>query len=448
MQVASGLELDVSGARSLDAESFSAIRAECPHWLWQGWILLGAVTLLVGREKLGKSTLSTELAARLSRGILDGDLLGRPADTLIVSYEDSASTTIKPRLMAARADLKHVHRVRARRGKLRDLVSLPDDVERIEELARERHARLIVVDPLSASLNGEVNAHRDQDIRRALVPLVQLAEEADLAILALAHWNKAQGGDSLSRVLGSRGLTAAVRFVLAFGRAPDADEGSRDRVLAHAACNLAQEAPSLACRIEGREIDGEEGEVIPTSALVILGETDAHADDLLVTRTHDDRTQSEEATEWLEDELADGERHPSRDVKAAANAAGISDKALRTAREQLGVQYDKRGFPPRSMWHLPFVPPTPSAAGHEPTGHDRKPSVDTGDSGDSAPRSCPVSGMGTNGAQCIIDWSRPQNGVPTDGDPGAGVDADAELERILAKYPELTGDRGSVEDEP
>src|SRR5271165_3935893 len=90
--------------RVIVAESFAAIRAEPTRWLWRGRIPLGAPTLLVGREKLGKSTLTCTLAASVSRGTLDGDLHGKPADVLILSYEDGARSTIMPRLLAARAD--------------------------------------------------------------------------------------------------------------------------------------------------------------------------------------------------------------------------------------------------------------------------------------------------------------------------------------------------------
>ncbi len=205
-------------------ESFASVKAEPVRWLWTGRIPLGTVTLCVGREKLGKSTLALELAAGLSRGDLDGDVAGTAADTLIVSYEDHAARTIKPRLLAASADVSRVHRLLKRGG---DLISLPGDVERIAEALRGSNVRLLVVDPLSASLGSDVNAHRDQDIRRTVAPLVRLAEDYDLAVLAVAHWNKAVGGDALSRVLGSRGLTAAVRSVLAFGKPPDAPTARR-----------------------------------------------------------------------------------------------------------------------------------------------------------------------------------------------------------------------------
>jgi RecA-family ATPase len=304
---------------------------------------------------LGKSTLTNELAARLSRGDLPGALAGTPTDTLIVGYEDSARSTVKPRLLAAGADPARIHQIRAEYRGSHDLVSLPDDVERIAECAREHGARLLIVDPFSASLGTDVNSHRDQDIRRALAPMAQLAEDADLAVLLLAHFNKAQGGDSLSRVLGSRGLTAAVRSVLVFGRAPDAEEGSPDRVLAHAACNLAREAPSLTCRIEPRVIEDEIGN-IETSRLVIVGETDTAADDLLATRGEDERTDREIAADWLGDELADGEWHKAGEVKASAKAAGISERTLHRARSLLEVEVRREGFPAVSEWRIAVVP--------------------------------------------------------------------------------------------
>jgi hypothetical protein len=68
--------------RHLAAESFLGIKAEPTRWLWDGRIPLGTATLLVGREKLGKSTLSVELAASLSRGDLQGHLHGQPAASL------------------------------------------------------------------------------------------------------------------------------------------------------------------------------------------------------------------------------------------------------------------------------------------------------------------------------------------------------------------------------
>lgn len=351
-----------ANGRVLLVESFAEVHAQPTRWLWRSRIPLGAVSLLVGREKLGKSTLTVELAARASRGDLDGDLLGEPARTLIVSYEDNGATTIKPRLVAAGADVEFVSQLRAETDGAPDLVSLPGDVERIGEIACELGVRLIVVDPLSASLGGGIDSHRDQDVRRALAPLARLAEAEGLAVVAVGHWNKAQSIDPLSRVLGSRGLTAAARSVLAFGQPPDAPEGSPERVLAHVACNVGPEAPSLACRVEGRHVLAG-GETLDTSRLVLGGEVDLRASDLLATRNARERTETDEASEWLADELTGGAWHRSADVKDRAKEHGISGKTLRRARERLGIEARRNGFPAISEWRLPVVPLSSTSQG-------------------------------------------------------------------------------------
>ena len=75
-----------------------------PRWLWRGKVPEGAVTLLAGRPKLGKSVFAVWLAAQLSRGLLPGDYAGRPARSLLIAAEDPVDTIVKSRLIAAAAD--------------------------------------------------------------------------------------------------------------------------------------------------------------------------------------------------------------------------------------------------------------------------------------------------------------------------------------------------------
>jgi hypothetical protein len=403
-----------SSGRELVAESYAAISTERPRWAWAGRIPLGAPTLLVGREKLGKSTLTCALAAGVSRGTLPGDLHREPASVLLLSYEDHAASTVKPRLLAAGADPQLVYRVSASREGADDLVSLPDDVDAIGAIVAEHGCRLVIVDPFSAALSGEINSHRDQDMRRAIAALSQLAERADAALLLVAHFNKAAGGDALTRVLGSRGLTAAARSVLVFGRTPDGEDGSPDRVLAHAACNVAPEAPSLACRIEPRLIDGDAGS-IETSRLQFTGDCDTHADDLLATRGEDERSDRDIAAEWLADELADGTWHPACEIKEAARAAGITEKTLRRARERLGVEVRREGFPSVSEWRLPVTPTPTGTTGSPAVGHDRENRTAEPDTVSGNPAHAQDTELGATGA----------NGH---------LDADAELARVVDKF--------------
>ncbi len=355
-------------------EPASAIRPEAVRWLWDLRIPLGTLTLLAGRQGLGKSTLATELAARASRGELDGDLRGQPVGVLLVSFEDHAPSKIVPRLMAANADLERVRLVSVAQQD-GDLVTLPSDLGEIERAAHEHGARLLVVDPVVASLPAAIDAHRDQDVRRALAPLGQLAERCDLAALGLIHWNKASGADALMRVSGSTAFTAAARSVLAFGTDPsdgDSDDES-SRVLAHAKSNLGRCAPSLACRIEGREVDLDDGSMIATSRLVILGACDVRAHELFSVRHPDERSKLEEAIEFLTDELCAGEWRPKPELDAAAAAAGVAARTLARARKRLGVEVRREGFPSITQWRLAVVPSTAGTTGTPDVGTTAKP---------------------------------------------------------------------------
>lgn len=337
-----------SGGRALHVEAFAGVVVRRARWAWEGRVPLGALSLLAGRQGLGKSTLTIELAARVSRGDLPGDLHGEAAGVLIVTLEDAAGAVVKPRLMAAGADLDRVHHVHATVDGLDALVTFPADAEEIERAAVEHGARLLIVDPLTAALPGELDSHRDAALRRALAPLAALAERCDLAALVVAHLNKAPGSDPLYRVGGSVAMTAAPRSVLIVG-APDLD--APDRVLAHAKCNYGALAPALAARIEGRELPLD-GETLSTSRWVACGESDLTVHDLFGAAT-EEQSELDEAAGFLRDALADGEWHAKADLVGDAGRERIAARTLQRAAQVLHVEYSREGFPARSSWRLP-----------------------------------------------------------------------------------------------
>lgn len=283
---------------------------------------LGAVTLLAGRQGLGKSTLLADITARLTRGTLTGDQHGQPTAVLIASYEDTYESTTVPRLLAAGADLDLAVGLDLLEDGRPGLLSLPGDLDLIACTARQYKAGALLIDPLMAGLSGGVDSHRDQDVRRALAPLGQLAVDADLAILAVLHLRKGTASEALDRISGSVAFTAAARSVLAFGRGNEEEEDGPSRLLAHAKSNLGPLAPSLAYQVEPETV--RHGDLdISTSRLVSKGECEVGAGELLSPPPAEDRSEIEIAAEWLADELADGEWHGSREVKASAKAADI-----------------------------------------------------------------------------------------------------------------------------
>jgi hypothetical protein len=315
-------------------------------WLWKGRIPAGMLTVLGGTPGLGKSLLTAELAARVTQGTLGAP----PADVLFLSAEDSIANTIIPRLKAARANLDRVSFPVAERNGFETPLLLPTDVDMLNEFVVERKARLVVVDPLAAHLDG-INSWKDQEIREALAPVHQLAASTGAAVLLVAHLNKGSSTDPLQRLGGSIGLPAAARSVLLLAPDPDDPDGDdgANRVLAHVKSNISEHAPSLLLRIDPLRTAGLEVPRIRETG--ISRYTGAQ---LLIPDRAPRGSRLAEATAFLQTELAGGEQ-PAAGVERRANQAGISESTLGRARQALGVRSRKLAFDNGWGWSLPGV---------------------------------------------------------------------------------------------
>jgi hypothetical protein len=142
-------------------------------WLWEGRVPCGALTVLDGDPGLGKSTITLDLAARVSRGYAmppDGGKDGTPpANVVILSAEDDPARTIRPRLEAAGADLDRVQIVEgiSTGGDGDRFPILPYDLVALEQFIAVIRARLAIVDPFMAYLGDGIDTHKDQSIRLA-----------------------------------------------------------------------------------------------------------------------------------------------------------------------------------------------------------------------------------------------------------------------------------------
>ena len=196
----------------------SDVKRELVRWLWQGRIPLGKITIIQGDPGLGKSTISLDLGARVSRGLPmpDGTFGIGPAGVLILSAEDGLSDTVRPRLEAAGADLD---RVRAQTWVARPDKPpvIPSDLDAIAASIRKYDVALTIIDPMMAFLGADVGSNNNQDIRRALAPVKAMAEELGVAVVFVHHLNKGSG-PAIYRGGGSIGISAAARCVLVVGK--------------------------------------------------------------------------------------------------------------------------------------------------------------------------------------------------------------------------------------
>jgi hypothetical protein len=356
----------------------SEVEPERVEWLWDAYLPLGKLVVLDGDPDLGKSAVTLDLAARVSTGSPMPDR-GTPVKgaVLILSAEDGLADTIRPRLDAAGGDPAQVITITevpdhdAEGKAITRPVSLPGDLAAIGQVIASNGVVLVIVDVLMAYLSGYVNAHRDQDIRRALHPLAAMAERTGCCVLVIRHLNKSGGQHAIYRGGGSIGIIGAARAGFMVGTDPDDDTGQR-RVLAPVKANLATRPPALAYQLVPDELHG-------CVRVQWLGVSQRRAADLLAIdddEARDEKTAAEEAAEWLTGYLKDqaDQEAPSADVKKAARTAGIPERTLQRGRVKAKVRIKTSGFPPRSVWrlpddygesppeaeHPPLVPPVPA----------------------------------------------------------------------------------------
>lgn len=355
---------DESGVRHVVLTPASKIKPRPVFWLWDGRLALGTLGLLAGREGLGKSTLAYWLAARITRGDLQGEFIGQPRGVLVCATEDSWEHTIVPRLMAAGADLERVYRVEVRSADdIQVGLSLPRDLVKLEHAATEAHAALLLLDPLMSRL-GDLDTHKDSEVRQALEPLVGVADRASMSILGLIHHNKSGAADPLQLVMGSKAFTAVARSVHTVVPDPD-DDGETRRLFGTPKNNLGRSnLPTLSFTIESHAIDTDEGTA--WTGRIEWGDEVAEGIGEVMRRTREDtdRTAIGEAAQWLRDYLDfhDG-RVASAEAKDAAKKAGHTDASIRRARERLKVRVESEGFPRTTFWVASRAPVVPHRRG-------------------------------------------------------------------------------------
>jgi archaellum biogenesis ATPase FlaH len=228
------------------------------EWLWQGRIPLGKITILDGDPGMGKSLIAMNIAACVSTGqpMPDGTP-GIQGGVILIAPEDSAADTIKPRLEAAGSDPKQVLLLNTiecfdvkRMGIYEYPFSLSRDLQDLEKTIKRRKAKLVVLDPLMAVLGHDASASSDQDVREVLIPLAQLAERTECAILIIRHLNKGNSSNPLYRGSGSIGIIGTARMGLIVVRDPDDDQRC---ILATTKNNLSKHASNLLYQIVENE---------------------------------------------------------------------------------------------------------------------------------------------------------------------------------------------------
>lgn len=314
----------------------SEIEPRSPDWFWQRRIVRGDINVLAGTQGLGKSHFGLFIAAEASRKGTDV----APVNSLILSAEDSAETTLVPRLMAADADLDHV----AIMNEDLELLLTPEHMDRLLEYVRTFGAQFCFVDPVLAFVPDKIDSYKDQHVRTILRALRTIAHETGCTFLLCMHLKKGLEREAVNAVAGAGGWTAAPRSVLMLTRDTSSDAEDNARVLFHAKCNVGPLQEPLICSIEPMPY----GAVGPfeTSFVQFGGESSRSLDEALGHEKTSDRL--DEAEKWLVDVLAAGPVATAH-VESMAESDGITKATLKRARKSLGIKSRQR---PEGGWEL------------------------------------------------------------------------------------------------
>ena len=294
----------------------SEVDTQTVEWLWEPYIPFGKVTIVQGNPGEGKTTLALRLcAACTNRKPFPAMAEHEPFNVIYQTAEDGLGDTVKPRLMEADADLDRVLVIDEGKQEL----SLSD--ERIERAIRQTGARLIILDPIQAYVGEKTDMNKANEIRPIFRRLAEVAERTGCAVVLIGHLNKAAGGQSAYRGLGSIDFRAAARSVLLIGRVK---REPNVRVIIHDKSSLAPEGKPVAFCLD------------PDTGFEWIGEYDITADELLSGTGGNTETKTEQAERLILDLLADGKEMASEDIVKAAAEAGISERTVQNAKRSMG----------------------------------------------------------------------------------------------------------------
>lgn len=360
--------------RSLIVRRASEITPEPIEWLWPSRVAIGKQTMVVGEPGLGKSQLTAFMAAAITTAgqwpCNEGQApLG---SVIILSAEDDAADTIRPRLDAAGADVERVlivSAVRSDDGKGRRTFNLQADLDLLEqEITKARDVRLVIIDPISSYM-GKTDSHKNSDVRGVLEPVGEMAARLRVAVVSVTHKSKGKGNSAINSAIGSIGFTGVARS--AFMVEKDPDDPDR-RLFLQIKNNIAKDPGGLAFRIGQNLLPGG---IVGSAIFWDREYVSCTADEILAANENaSERPARAEAEDFLRDILSDGPR-PAKEVESEAKEAGIAWRTVNRAKKTLGVVAERRaesgdGLGRSGRWYWCLPGSTNSAAKDAKNGYE------------------------------------------------------------------------------
>jgi len=300
-------------------------------WAWRRWIPKGHVTMIAGRQAVGKSYFAAALIACFTE--------------TVSKWPDGTSIALRPRrvLLVETEEMKGVYAERLQMMGVSDqdwLIGPGDDPDAIPDITKEHgairnlagivDAGAIIVDSISG---GHDKKENDAYMRRVLQPMTAVAANLKIPVIIIHHLRKKGKHESskvtLDRVRGSSTITQFCRSVIGLYRLDGAHNLAPVRV---------DSVKNNFCK--------------PPEPLGFVIRDDGRGLRYVEAPEEEDNSALGDAKSFLYDVLSDGKVH-STQLFQDADRAGIAKRTLtRAKREMSDVHVDKENGTGKWYWYL------------------------------------------------------------------------------------------------
>jgi len=332
---------------------FTDVKTTRLDWLWYPYLAQDAINFLSGDPGCGKSYVCQTIAAALSQGDAFFNSNGHgpsPASRVLYLFaEGDLDKTIVPRMELIGMDKRQIVASQGRGEARNDYLTL-DRPDLLEPLLDQLKPKLVIFDPIE-SFMGKCNPNAAEEVRPRLDYLADTASNHHFTPLGIRFDRKAAADKAQHKSAGSIAWMAAGRSFLGCVEDPDrprvnsAELRATYGVFAHIKVNDAPLGPSLAYSI----VDTPSG----IGQFEWTGVSIRGAGELLSTRKDEAKnstTALDKAKRFLVTTLRKGPESSDNLILEAENHGICSRATLFTAKKELGIRAQKKGFGELGSW--------------------------------------------------------------------------------------------------
>jgi Bifunctional DNA primase/polymerase, N-terminal/AAA domain/Primase C terminal 1 (PriCT-1) len=348
--------------------SLDSFGIETVTWLWRGRIPRGMLTVFSGDPSTGKSTLTADLASRVTTGREwpDGASGCDPGEVIMLVGEDGLADTLARRVEAAGGDRRKIHILRGIGNPKTDDPHQPlDGFELAKHIGHLKQAlidlsqvRLVIIDPLDVFMGDGVDTHKKADVQTILAELSRTVEKPGVAVVGVLHLRKSSQDRALYRTSGSVAFMSSPRAAWSISK----DNQNPDRrLMLCLKMNIGKEPSGLAFTIEDQDgigIVNWESDPVTISADDALGYRPSKPSK---ARGPKGPTIASRAQEFLREALANGPV-PAAEILETMFENGFKRNAAHLAKEAIGAESRKLAD---KSWVWAMKPESPEEPGNE-----------------------------------------------------------------------------------